>query len=73
MQEETGWKVIHNDVFREPWHANWLAVFVGSGSQLLGMAFITLLFALLGLCDIYLPFDPPPPPLHLLVIYGSRK
>jgi transmembrane 9 superfamily protein 2/4 len=47
-QEETGWKVVHNDVFREPQRASLLAVYIGSGSQLLGMSFVTLLFALLG-------------------------
>eukprot|EP00906_Rhabdomonas_costata_P012446 RCo017861 len=47
-QEETGWKVVHKDVFREPAHASLLAVYVGSGAQLLGMSFITLVFALFG-------------------------
>eukprot|EP00906_Rhabdomonas_costata_P007205 RCo010364 len=48
-QEETGWKVLHADVFRTPENANFLAAYIGAGSQLLGMSFITLIFALLGL------------------------
>jgi transmembrane 9 superfamily protein 2/4 len=47
-KEETGWKLVHGDVFRAPSHAKLLAVSVGSGVQMLGMAIVTLLFALLG-------------------------
>ena len=47
-QEETGWKVVHSEVFREPAYSGILAVYVGTGSQLLGMAMVTLFFALLG-------------------------
>eukprot|EP00668_Euglena_longa_P015985 GGOE01020181.1.p1 GENE.GGOE01020181.1~~GGOE01020181.1.p1 ORF type:complete len:639 (-),score=223.00 GGOE01020181.1:442-2358(-) len=47
-QEETGWKVVHSDVFREPPHASLLAIYAGTGSQLLGMAVVTILFACLG-------------------------
>merc|ERR1719215_2585814 len=46
--EETGWKLVHGDVFRKPRHARWLAVAIGSGLQILGMSVVTLLFALLG-------------------------
>jgi transmembrane 9 superfamily protein 2/4 len=47
-KEETGWKLVHGDVFRAPPQAKLLAVSVGSGIQMLGMAIVTLLFALLG-------------------------
>lgn len=47
-KEETGWKLIHRDVFRRPQMSKLLAVCMGSGGQLLGMALVTLLFALLG-------------------------
>jgi len=47
--EETGWKLVHGDVFRKPAHARWLAVSVGTGVQLIGMSVITLAFALLGI------------------------
>merc|ERR1719321_2015686 len=36
--EETGWKLVHGDVFRKPPHAKLLACSVGSGVQILGMA-----------------------------------
>merc|ERR1712014_554970 len=48
-REETGWKLVHGDVFRRPLHSTLLSVSVGSGLQILGMSVITLMFALLGL------------------------
>ncbi|KAK9811371.1 hypothetical protein WJX72_002736 [[Myrmecia] bisecta] len=47
-QEETGWKLVHGDVFRPPTNPSLLAVYVGTGTQLLGMALITMIFAVLG-------------------------
>jgi len=47
-QEETGWKLVHGDVFRTPKHHDLLAVYVASGCQMLGMGLITLFFACLG-------------------------
>eukprot|EP00667_Euglena_gracilis_P008492 EG_transcript_8592 len=47
-QEETGWKLVHGDVFRTPDNASLLAIYIGTGCQLLGMSVITLFFALLG-------------------------
>eukprot|EP00971_Amphidinium_carterae_P033122 651981-Amphidinium_carterae.1 len=46
--EETGWKLVHGDVFRKPRHSKLLAVSVGSGVQILGMSIVTLIFAILG-------------------------
>merc|ERR1719420_864730 len=46
--EETGWKLVHGDVFRKPRHARWLACCVGSGLQVLAMSAITIVFAALG-------------------------
>ncbi|KAM0913554.1 hypothetical protein ACQ4PT_012083 [Festuca glaucescens] len=34
-QEETGWKLVHGDVFRPPAHSDWLCVYVGTGVQFL--------------------------------------
>eukprot|EP01059_Diplonema_ambulator_P033785 TRINITY_DN721_c0_g1_i2.p1 TRINITY_DN721_c0_g1~~TRINITY_DN721_c0_g1_i2.p1 ORF type:complete len:632 (+),score=203.04 TRINITY_DN721_c0_g1_i2:119-2014(+) len=48
QQEETGWKLVHTEVFRTPPHALWLCVYVGTGAQLLGMSVSTLVFALFG-------------------------
>jgi transmembrane 9 superfamily protein 2/4 len=47
--DETGWKLVHGDVFRPPSRGQLLAVFVGTGVQLIAMILITLFFALIGL------------------------
>ena len=47
--EETGWKLVHGDVFRPPRYASWLAVFVGTGTQILSMMVGTTLLAAMGL------------------------
>mmetsp|Transcript_64684 Transcript_64684/g.118071 ORF Transcript_64684/g.118071 Transcript_64684/m.118071 type:complete len:629 (-) Transcript_64684:93-1979(-) len=46
--EETGWKLVHGDVFRKPPHSKMLAVSVGSGIQLLVCAAVTLVFSAAG-------------------------
>jgi len=49
-KEETGWKLVHGDVFRPPTTYPMLfSVFVGSGAQLLTMCAATLTFAMIGL------------------------
>ena len=50
MQEETGWKLVHGDVFRPPPRASLLATYVGSGVQLLGMSVVDD-----GVCGARLP------------------
>jgi transmembrane 9 superfamily protein 2/4 len=47
-QEESGWKLVHGDVFRVPAHYTWLSVFAGTGVQLLCMTTVTIFFAVLG-------------------------
>uniref|UniRef100_A0A7C8ZPH8 Transmembrane 9 superfamily member n=1 Tax=Opuntia streptacantha TaxID=393608 RepID=A0A7C8ZPH8_OPUST len=47
-QEETGWKLVHGDVFRPPVNSSLLCVYVGTGVQVLGMTLVTMMFALLG-------------------------
>ncbi|OEL24078.1 Transmembrane 9 superfamily member 7 [Dichanthelium oligosanthes] len=47
-QEETGWKLVHGDVFRPPVHSGLLCVYVGTGVQFFGMTLVTMMFALLG-------------------------
>eukprot|EP00775_Hariotina_reticulata_P002526 gene2526-2828_t len=46
--EETGWKLVHGDVFRAPEASSMLSSYVGVGVQLLGMLVVTMVFALLG-------------------------
>ncbi|XP_051506185.1 transmembrane 9 superfamily member 2-like isoform X2 [Myxocyprinus asiaticus] len=47
-QEESGWKQVHGDVFRPPKMGMLLSVFLGQGTQIFTMTFITLLLACLG-------------------------
>ncbi|KAF6174931.1 hypothetical protein GIB67_026419 [Kingdonia uniflora] len=47
-QEETGWKLVHGDVFRPPMNSSLLCVYVGTGVQIFGMTLVTMIFALLG-------------------------
>lgn len=47
-QEETGWKLVHGDVFRPPTNSSLLCVHVGTGVQFIGMTIVTMLFAMLG-------------------------
>ncbi|KAL1547766.1 Transmembrane 9 superfamily member 7 [Salvia divinorum] len=48
VQEEKGWKLVHGDVFRPPSNQALLCVYVGTGFQIFGMTFVTMIFALLG-------------------------
>lgn len=48
VQEETGWKLVHGDVFRTPSHSDLLCVYVGTGVQFFGMVLVTMMFAALG-------------------------
>uniref|UniRef100_A0A8D0HGJ4 Transmembrane 9 superfamily member n=1 Tax=Sphenodon punctatus TaxID=8508 RepID=A0A8D0HGJ4_SPHPU len=47
-QEEFGWKLVHGDVFRPPKKGMLLSVFLGQGTQIFIMTFITLFLACLG-------------------------
>ena len=40
--EETGWKLVHGDVFRPPKRTNLLISLVGAGIQLLSMSFVLI-------------------------------
>eukprot|EP00929_Paragymnodinium_shiwhaense_P088812 TRINITY_DN4911_c0_g1_i1.p1 TRINITY_DN4911_c0_g1~~TRINITY_DN4911_c0_g1_i1.p1 ORF type:complete len:626 (-),score=129.89 TRINITY_DN4911_c0_g1_i1:460-2337(-) len=46
--EETGWKLVHGDIFRKPPHSQLLAMSVGSGIQLLVCTGVTLIFCTVG-------------------------
>ncbi|XP_051130961.1 transmembrane 9 superfamily member 9-like [Andrographis paniculata] len=47
-QEETGWKLVHGDVFRPPQKSDLLCVSIGTGVQCFGMVLVTMIFAALG-------------------------
>ncbi|KAI0537092.1 Nonaspanin [Xylaria digitata] len=48
VQEDSGWKLVHGDVFRTPAHPMLLSVLLGNGAQLFVMTGFTICFALLG-------------------------
>ncbi|SMY25707.1 unnamed protein product [Zymoseptoria tritici ST99CH_1A5] len=48
IQEDSGWKLVHGDVFRPPRHSLALAILVGNGAQLFMMAGFTIIFAVVG-------------------------
>ena len=48
VEEETGWKLVHGDVFRPPRAPMMLAVLIGTGVQTFTMVTITMIFAVLG-------------------------
>ncbi|CAK1366975.1 Transmembrane 9 superfamily member 9 [Cercospora beticola] len=48
MHDDSGWKLVHGDVFRPPKHALALSVLVGNGAQLFMMAGFTIVFAVVG-------------------------
>ena len=48
VQEDSGWKLVHGDVFRPPKNPLLLSVFLGNGTQLFFMTGITIMFALFG-------------------------
>lgn len=47
--EETGWKLVHGDVFRPPKNIMLFVSLAGAGVQLFGMAIITICVAMLGM------------------------
>ncbi|KAF9692135.1 hypothetical protein EKO04_010096 [Ascochyta lentis] len=51
IEDTTGWKLLHGDVFRAPAYGGLLAALVGSGMQLLYMAFGLLALSTLGVLN----------------------
>lgn len=47
-EDESGWKMVHGDVFRSPQHVNLLAAFLGSGAQIFTTTFMLLICVLAG-------------------------
>jgi transmembrane 9 superfamily protein 2/4 len=45
MDNQTGWKVLHGDIFRKPTFSTLFSITVGSGAQVFGMFFITLVLS----------------------------
>lgn len=51
VEDITGWKLLHGDVFRPPRHAGFLAPLIGSGMQLVFMTTGLLLLGSLGILN----------------------
>ena len=51
IEDITGWKLLHGDVFRAPQYARFLAPIVGSGTQLVFMATGLLILSTLGILN----------------------
>ena len=49
MSEESGWKLVHGDVFRPPRHLVVLSALVGTGAQLALLVFFVILIATIGM------------------------
>ncbi|KAF3907638.1 hypothetical protein AA313_de0205611 [Arthrobotrys entomopaga] len=51
LDDTTGWKLVHGDVFRPPVFGGLLAPLIGSGVQLLVTVFSLLIFSLIGILN----------------------
>lgn len=49
FEEDSGWKLVHGDVFRTPKNSLLLSVLVGSGIQLFLMIFLSIILSALGI------------------------
>lgn len=71
VQEDSGWKLVHGDVFRAPRYPLPLSVMLGNGAQLFMMTGMTIgknqplyfggtLLTVLSICSVWLPFPVEP-------------
>ena len=49
MSEESGWKLVHGDVFRAPRHLVLLSALVGTGAQLAMLVLLVILLSIVGM------------------------
>lgn len=52
MSEESGWKLVHGDVFRPPRNLVLLSAVVGTGAQLALLILLVIIFAIIGMLYI---------------------
>lgn len=52
MSEESGWKLVHGDVFRPPRSLALLSAVVGTGAQLALLVLLVILLAIVGMLYI---------------------
>lgn len=48
VSEESGWKLVHGDVFRRPHNLVLLSAVVGTGAQLAMLVLLVILLAIIG-------------------------
>ena len=48
MNEESGWKLVHGDVFRSPKYLELLAALIGTGCQLAVLTLLVILVTIAG-------------------------
>ncbi|KAI7835337.1 hypothetical protein COHA_010761 [Chlorella ohadii] len=65
--EETGWKLVHGDVFRFPPYLNVFCAVVGTGTQILVMALVIFCLSLLG---TYYPYNGGAMLTSVVVLYA---
>lgn len=49
VSEESGWKLVHGDVFRAPRHLVLLSALVGTGAQLAMLVLLVILLSIVGM------------------------
>jgi transmembrane 9 superfamily protein 3 len=49
VSEESGWKLVHGDVFRAPRQLVLLSALVGTGAQLAALVLLVILLAIVGM------------------------
>jgi hypothetical protein len=49
VREESGWKLVHGDVFRSPRNLVLLSALVGTGAQLAMLILLVILLAIVGM------------------------
>ncbi|KAL8162441.1 hypothetical protein V2J09_013930 [Rumex salicifolius] len=52
VNEETGWKLVHGDVFRPPHYSALLSALIGNGAQLATLVFLVIILAIVGMLYI---------------------
>lgn len=52
MNEESGWKLVHGDVFRPPVNLSLLSAVVGTGAQLATLVLLVIILAIVGMLYI---------------------
>ena len=48
IEDESGWKLLHGDVFRSPSSRRWLCACIGTGAQLAAVSGVVILLAAIG-------------------------